>query len=61
MHFCEDKAELFPLGENVFTPGWFSVVYGVGMSLADGLVGICNKRSWLHQGNYVRIFMNGLR
>jgi hypothetical protein len=22
MHFCEGKAELFPLGENVFMPGW---------------------------------------
>jgi hypothetical protein len=21
MHFCEDKAEFFPLGENVFMPG----------------------------------------
>jgi hypothetical protein len=21
MHFCEGKAELFPLGENVFIPG----------------------------------------
>jgi hypothetical protein len=21
MHFCEGKAELFPLGENVFMPG----------------------------------------
>jgi hypothetical protein len=25
MHFCEDKAELFPLGENVFMPGKSSV------------------------------------
>jgi hypothetical protein len=22
MHFCEGKAELFPLGENVFMPGF---------------------------------------
>jgi hypothetical protein len=25
MHFCEGKAELFPLGENVFMPGKSSV------------------------------------
>jgi hypothetical protein len=25
MHFCEGKAELFPLGENVFMPGYSSV------------------------------------
>jgi hypothetical protein len=25
MHFCKGKAELFPLGENVFMPGYLSV------------------------------------
>jgi hypothetical protein len=53
VHFCEGKAELLPLGENVFMPGYFRLIIKVSPFPRSRFTRYCNVVRDVEANKYI--------